>query len=76
MSTGTKEPGFDAPFHPILAYGPAFEFAQKYNMPQTKSIFVELQDYEERLKRFYGNKDKDIKLQFTPNMLPEDISFR
>ena len=76
LSTGTKQPGFDAPFHPILAYGPAFEFAQKYNMPQQKSIFTELQDYEARLKRHYNNKDKDMKYVFTTFDQPEDISNR
>ena len=76
LAGGTKEPGFDGPFHPILAYGPAFEFAQKYNMPQQKTILMELQDYEERLKRHYGNKDKDIRYVFRPFDLPEDITMR
>lgn len=72
LSTGTILPGFEGPFHPILAYGPAFEFAQKSSMPQLGSILATLQDYESRLKRFFGNKDKDLRLTMIPNDVPED----
>lgn len=72
LSTGTLIPGFDLPFHPILAYGPAMEFAQKRALPQLNSIVTQLEDYENRLKRAYGNKDKDLKLTLIPYDVPED----
>ena len=73
LSTGVLSPGFDLPFHPMLAYGPAMEFATKRQLPQLQKIVNELQDYEARLKRAYGNKDKDIKWTLTPYDIPEDI---
>lgn len=73
LTTGTISPGFDAPFHAMLSYGPAFEFAQKMNLPQAKSIFTELQDYEVRLKRHYANQDKDFKFVLMPYDIPEDV---
>lgn len=72
LTNGTAIPGFDLPFHPILAYGPAMEFAQKRALPQLNAIVTQLQDYENRLKKAYGNKDKDIKLTMIPYDVPED----
>lgn len=63
LSTGTEVPGFDTAFHPILAYGPAFEYAVINNPPLAKSLFSVLQDYEMRLNRAYGLKQKDRELQ-------------
>lgn len=59
LTAGTVVPGFDDPFHPIIPYGCAFEFAQSRQLPQVKSIFPMLQDYEARLKQAYSNKQKD-----------------
>lgn len=63
VSTGTLVPGFDSAFHPILAYGPAFEYATVNNLPSAKSFFAILQDYELRLNKVYGSKQKDRDLQ-------------
>ena len=59
LTTGTAVPGFDSAFHPILAYGPSFEYCQSLNLPQTKTLFAMLQDYEGRLRKTYGEKQKD-----------------
>lgn len=63
LTTGTEVPGFDTAFHPILAYGPAFEYAVINNPPLAKSLFSVLQDYEARLNKAYGLKQKDRELQ-------------
>ena len=55
----TTVPGFDSAFHPILAYGPSFEYCNANNLPQAKSIWTVLQDYEARLIKIYGSKQKD-----------------
>lgn len=65
LSTGTVVPGFDSAFHPILAYGPAFEYCQSLNLPQTKTLFAMLQDYEGRLRKTYGEKQKDRSYQLS-----------
>lgn len=65
FTTGTAVPGFDSAYHPILAYGPAFEYCNSLNLPQTKTLWAVLQDYEARLRRTYGEKQKDRTYQLT-----------
>lgn len=57
-------PGFDAIFHPMLAWGAAFEFANAQNLPQAKGFGETLQDFEARLRTHYGRKLLDRELQF------------
>lgn len=66
LTTGTVIPGFDDPFHPILSYGPAFEFAESRNLPQAKNISGMLQDYEARMRIHYSNKQKDRQFVMRP----------
>lgn len=69
LTTGTAVPGFDDPFHPILAYGPAFEFALAKNLPQTKNLFDVLTDYENRLKKHYSTKQQDRRYNLVPDFV-------
>lgn len=59
LSGGILTPGFDGPFHPMLAYGPAMEYAAARQLPQLKVIAEELQDFEQRLRNLYSNKILD-----------------
>ena len=68
LSTGTEIPGFDTVFHPMLAYGPAFEYAIINNPSLAKSLYSVLQDYEARLQKAYGLKQKDRELAFLPDL--------
>lgn len=68
LTTGTEVPGFDTAFHPILAYGPAFEYAVINNPPLAKSLFGVLQDYETRLQKVYGLKQRDRELQLNADL--------
>lgn len=61
LSGGTAIPGFDNTFHAMLAYGPAFEYCTAKSLPQAKTIFVELQDFEIRLRSQYSQKQNDRK---------------
>jgi len=63
LSTGTVVPGFDDTFHAILAYGPAFEYAESKQLPQAKQIGAVLADYEARLRKQYSVKQGDRKYQ-------------
>lgn len=65
-SDSTVIPGFDAPFHMMIAYGAAYEFANANNLPQLQNIKNDLQDWEARLRIAYGNKDKDTMLAMRP----------
>jgi hypothetical protein len=66
LTDSTVVPGFDLPFHPILAYGPAWEYAVPKQLPQLKQIETELQDWEIRLRQAYGRKDLDMQLNLQP----------
>lgn len=60
VSTGTKEPGFDEPFHPMISLGMVVDWASAKNKPQLKADAQgELMDYEMRLRKHYGKKQQD-----------------
>lgn len=58
--------GFDAPFHPLVAYGAAYEFANANNLPQLQNIKNDLDRIETRLRTAYGRKDLDTLLALRP----------
>lgn len=68
LTTGTEIPGFDTAFHPMLAYGPAFEYCIINNPALSKSLYAVLQDYEMRLQKIYGLKQRDRELAFLPDL--------
>ena len=67
MSSGTAVPGFDTEFHPILAYGAAYEFLLGTGQDTTVAERG-LADYENRLRMTYGKKelDRDNSLRALP----------
>lgn len=60
----TVIPGFDRDFHPMLAWGAAYEFAVANNLPQVQTFAATLTDWEQRLRTAYGRKLLDRELQF------------
>lgn len=62
LTDSTVVPGFDAPFHPILAYGAAYEYAAAKSLPQLLQITEQLEDWETRLRTAYGRKELDTQL--------------
>ena len=62
LTAGTEVPGFDTAFHPMLAYGPAFEYNQINNPALAKTQFTVLQNDEAKLNKIYGLKQKDREL--------------
>lgn len=58
--------GFDDPFHPIVAYGAAYEKANSDNLPQLANIKQDLADWEARMRIAYSRKQLDRRLQVTP----------
>lgn len=66
MSTSTTIPGFDVQFHPILAWGTAYEYATAQNLPQQASLVKAVEDWEERIRTAYGRKQLDIQLALRP----------
>ncbi len=72
LTDSTVIPGFDAPFHPILAYGAAFEFAVANNLPQLPLITQALGDWENRIRVAYSRKDLDMRL----NLQADYVTYR
>lgn len=66
LTDSTVIPGFDAPFHPILAYGAAYEYAMSRQLPQMLELQPQLADWENRIRIAYSRKDIDRTLQFQP----------
>jgi hypothetical protein len=66
MSTSTTVPGIDITWHPMLAYGAAYEFANANNLPQLANFKQDLQDWEARLRTAYGRKNLDSVLSLRP----------
>lgn len=62
----TVIPGIDSPFHMMLAYEAAYEFANANNLPQLQNIKNDLMDWEARLRTAYGRKDLDTLLSLRP----------
>ena len=62
----TKVPGFAAPFHSILSFGAALDYAIANNLTSRISLFrEEIAKLEMAIINFYGNRDKDSKLRMT-----------
>lgn len=65
-SDSTVVLGFDAQFHPIVAWGSAFEKAMSDNLPQKEELAEGLADWEQRLRTAYGRKNLDTVLALRP----------
>lgn len=66
VTTGTREPGFDSAFHVLLAYYPAIEWAMaKGKQSLVNNLVPMAQDLEARLRRQYGKKVRDRRMQLT-----------
>lgn len=66
VTTGTREPGFDAPFHKMLSIGPSLDFAVAKGLKNKNDLATLLADYEGRLRKFYGRKEADRKYTLLP----------
>lgn len=65
LSSTSLEPGFDRAFHPMIAYGAAADWlmAKSKSNPSLMSsanyCLSKMQDYEVRLRKYYGRKNLD-----------------
>lgn len=68
LTTGTVVPGFDTAFHPMMAYGASYEYLfSKKDFNAADRVKPTLDDLEARLRRQYGNKQKDRVLFMKPS---------
>lgn len=66
----TKQPGIDPAFHSMLSVGAASDYALIKNLPTAPGLAAKMQDYELRLKQYYGRKDEDKQWMFNA-LLPD-----
>lgn len=66
LSTGSSTPGFDAPFHQIIAYGVALERAIGKNLENIEKINDRLKELFAELATYYGSKDEDMVWSLQP----------
>lgn len=71
VSTGTKEPPIDEPFHLMIALGMIYDWCSakggsSKNLTSLKvDVEKELLDYEARLRRHYNIKDEDTRIELS-----------
>lgn len=58
--------GFDAPFHPYVAYGAAADKSQSDNLPNKEDLLKASLDWEQRIRTAYGRKNLDTILALRP----------
>jgi len=68
LTDSTVVPGFDDPFHPILAYGPASERSINLTLPQLAILEKKTAEYEMRIKQAYSNKQQDRQYAIGANL--------
>lgn len=55
----TQEPGFDEPFHAMLAVGASLDFAIAKGKENKNDLAALMADYEGRIRKYYGKKEDD-----------------
>lgn len=69
ITDSTVVPGYDDPFHIMLAYGAAYEYSISRQLPQMNQIAQKLQEDEIRLRAHYSRKELDRTLTMTPQTI-------
>jgi len=67
VTAGTKCPGFASPYHDILAYMAAIEYAAANGLSNINQLREELRNKEVRLKEHYSQREQVIPKRFTLN---------
>ena len=64
----TKKPGFSALFHEYLALRPSYQYAFRNSLKNAGAIQNEMLLMEEKIKKHYGKRERDIKRQLKANI--------
>jgi len=65
QTTGTKEPGFPSPWHDLLAYGMAYDYAIANGLPNANHLKAEYDRRIDEMLRFVANRDQAIDHRIT-----------
>jgi len=72
VTAGTKYPGFASPWHDILAYMAAYEYAIANGLPNLKILKAEIMEKEKGLLTYYARREQVLRKKMTTG----SISFR
>lgn len=61
VTTGTKVPGFPAPWHDMLSYGPAYEYAIANGLPTANQFKAEYDRKMKDMLAFISKRDQDTR---------------
>lgn len=67
VTTGTKQPGFAAPYHVLLAYKAALPYCMTYKKDRVPLILSEINRLEDELFKHYARREKDVRKYLSPN---------
>ena len=61
VTTGTKTPGFPAPWHDMLSYGPAYDIAVTEGLPNARQLRAEYDRKMRELLDFISRRNQDVR---------------
>ena len=65
VTTGTKEPGFPSPWHDLLSYGPAYDYAITNGLPNANHFRAEYDRRMDEMLKFIANRDQAVENRIT-----------
>ena len=66
VTTGTKEPGFAAPYHMLLVYRASLPHLLKYQPERLNAVYAEINRLDKDMIEFYSQKGRDASNSFLP----------
>jgi len=67
-----QEPGFPAPFHRILSYGAAYDYAVAKGLPNVNHLFQQIERLHEGLNSFFSRRGEEKQ----PRIIPQINDYR
>ncbi len=67
-SDTSKVPGIDPAFHSMISVGAAMDYALDKSLPTYEGLKEKSDDFEIRLKQYYGKKDEDMNWQLRSSL--------
>ena len=64
VSTGTKEPGFPSPWHWLMSYGPAYDYADAANLPNANRLGAKYEKGLQEMLDFISRRDQAENYKF------------
>ena len=65
VTTGTKQPGFPAPWHDLLSYGPAYDYSIAVGKPNADRFLREYNRRLEEMLDFISRRDQAVDYRLT-----------